>query len=164
LEHFEEILEASDGVIIARGYLGLTLPLEDVVYVQKYLIKKCNLAGKPVMISTQIMESMVKHVIPSRSEVSDISNAVFEGIDSLILSPETAIGHYYLQATEQMSHICFEAEKHIDYKKRYQESERMLNIAMSTMKDENKEYEISMNLWRTEEAIASCAVKAAFDI
>ena len=70
----------------------MSLDLEDVVYVQKYVIKKCNIVGKPVMLSTQIMESMVSRLIPSRSEVVDISNAVYDGIDALILSPETAIG------------------------------------------------------------------------
>ena len=69
-------MSESDGIIIARGYLGLDLKLEDVAYVQKYLIKKCNLAGKPVILSTQIMESMVQRLRPTRAEVSDISNAV----------------------------------------------------------------------------------------
>lgn len=76
LQNFDEILAVSDGVIIARGYLGLDLKLEDVAYVQKYLIKQCNLAGKPVILSTQIMESMVNRLRPTRAEVSDISNAV----------------------------------------------------------------------------------------
>ena len=76
LQNFEEILNVSDGIIIARGYLGMDLKLEDVAYVQKYLIKKCNLAGKPVILSTQIMESMVYRKRPTRAEVSDISNAV----------------------------------------------------------------------------------------
>jgi hypothetical protein len=70
----------SDGIVIARGYLGMDLKLEDVAYVQKYLIKKCNLAGKPVILSTQIMESMVFRKRPTRAEVSDISNAVSQAI------------------------------------------------------------------------------------
>ena len=126
LENFDEIVEAADGIIIARGYLGLSLDLEDIVYVQKYLIKKCNLLGKAVLLSTQIMESMVSRLKPTRSEVVDISNAVYDGIDSLILSPETANGKFYEQATETMAQIIFEAEKNINYKKRYQESERLL--------------------------------------
>ena len=69
--------------------------MEDVVYVQKYIIKKCNIHGKPVMLSTQIMESMVQRLMPTRAEVVDISNAVYDGVDSLILSPETAIGPFY---------------------------------------------------------------------
>jgi pyruvate kinase len=95
LENFDSILEASDGIVIARGYLSLSLDLEDVVYVQKYIIKKCNTVGKPVLLSTQILESMVTQLIPSRSEVVDISNAVYDGIDALILSPETASGVFY---------------------------------------------------------------------
>jgi pyruvate kinase len=95
LENFDEILESCDGIIIARGYLGLSLNLEDVVYVQKYIIKKCNLLGKPVMLSTQIMENMASKLMPTRSEVVDISNAVYDGIDALILSPETAVGKFF---------------------------------------------------------------------
>jgi len=76
LLNFDQILEASDGIVIARGYLGLDLNIEDVSFVQKYLIKKCNLAGKPVILSTQIMESMVSRLRPTRAEVSDLSNAV----------------------------------------------------------------------------------------
>jgi pyruvate kinase len=76
LQNFEEILEVSDGIIIARGYLGLDMKMEDLAIVQKYLIQKCNLMGKPIILSTQIMESMVTRLRPTRAEVSDISNAV----------------------------------------------------------------------------------------
>jgi pyruvate kinase len=76
LANFDEIAEVSDGIIIARGYLGLDLKLEDVAYIQRYLITKCNFLGKPVILSTQIMESMVTRLRPTRAEVSDISNAV----------------------------------------------------------------------------------------
>ena len=123
LENFDEILEASDGIIIARGCLALSLNLEDLVYVQKYIIKKCNLVGKSVMLLTQIMESMVSHLTPSRAEVADITNAVYDGIDALILSPETAIGPHYEQAIDTMAHICFETEKNIDSVRRYNDSE-----------------------------------------
>lgn len=95
MNNFESILEVSDGIIIARAYLGLSLDLQDVVYVQKYIIKKCNMVGKPVIIQTQIMESMVDRSEPTRSEILDIYNSVYDGIDSIILSPETAIGNYY---------------------------------------------------------------------
>ena len=100
MENLDQILEISDGIIIARGYLGLVLDLEDLVYAQKYIIKKCNLVGKPALLSTQIMESMVTRMRPTRAEVSDISNAILNGIDSLILSPETALGEFYKRATE----------------------------------------------------------------
>jgi len=111
----------SDGIIIARGYLGLDLKLEDVAYVQKYLIKKCNLVGKPVILSTQIMESMVNRLRPTRAEVSDISNAVYDGIDCCILSPETHTGPFYEETCMIMSKICYEAEQHIDYANNYDE-------------------------------------------
>ena len=110
MQNFDEILDVSDGIIIARGYLGLDLKLEGVTYVQEYLIKKCNIAGKPVILSTQIMESMVKRLRPTRAEVSDISNAVYEGIDCCILSSETHTGPFYDKACGIMSKICYEAE------------------------------------------------------
>jgi len=132
--------------------LGLSLDLEDVVYVQKYIIKKCNTVGKPVLISTQILESMVTKLIPSRSEVVDISNAVYDGVDSLILSPETASGLFYEQATETMSHVCLEAERHINYLKRYHDQQRLLRMHQAG------------ELWAAEDTISSCAVKASFDV
>ncbi|TNV72699.1 hypothetical protein FGO68_gene8788 [Halteria grandinella] len=162
LENFDQILEASDGIIIARGYLGLSLDLEDVVYVQKYIIKKCNTHGKPVLISTQILESMVTKLIPSRSEVVDISNAVYDGVDSLILSPETASGVFYEQATDTMSQICLEAERHINYLKRYHDQQRLLRMHLyqATL---DKSADLSLQ-WSTEDTISSCAVKASFDV
>ena len=121
LENFDEILEAADGIIIARGYLGLDLRLEDVAFVQKYLIDRCNMVGKPVILSTQIMESMVSRLRPTRAEVSDISNAVYEGIDCCLLSSETAVGPFFLEAIETMSKICYEAEINMKSEKNYHE-------------------------------------------
>ena len=109
--------------------------MEDVVYVQKYIIKKCNTVGMPVLLSTQILESMVTQLIPSRSEVVDISNAVYDGIDALILSPETASGVFYEQATDTMSQICLEAEKHINYLKRYHDQQRLLRMHLYNAKE-----------------------------
>jgi len=163
LRNFDEILEVSDGIIIARGYLGIVLAsLEDVVYIQKYIIKKCNLVGKPCILSTQIMESMVSRLMPSRSEVVDISNAVYDGIDALILSPETALGPFFEQATKTMSDICFEAETHINYLKRYIDQENLLKSHWVKPKDPL--YDVPHNLLSTEETISSCAVKASFDV
>jgi len=136
--------------------------LQDVVYVQKYLIKKCNIVGKPVVLSTQIMESMVSRLRPTRAEVVDISGAVYDGIDAFILSPETAIGNFYEEATDALSHICFEAEMHIDFVKRYQEQERLVQLHAFTQFE--TEYTVSSKLWTTEETISSCAVKASFDV
>ena len=110
ISNFDEILEAADGIIIARGYLGLELRQQDVAYVQKYLIYKCNIAGKPGVLQTQILESMMTRLIPTRAEVSDLSNAVSNGIDCCILSGETSQGPFYKEVTETMSRICYEAE------------------------------------------------------
>lgn len=157
LENLDDIINVSDGIIIARAYLGLSLELEDVVYIQKYIMKKCNLVSKPVMLSTQIMESMVARILPTRAEVVDISNAVNDGVDSLILSPETAIGKHYELAIETMSHICFESEKHVNYMKRYQETQRLIRLY-------HKQQGNDFALFPAEETISSCAVKASFDI
>jgi len=102
--------------------LGLELEnIEDIVDVQKYIIKRCNLAGKPVLLSTQIMNSMIKRMRPTRAEVNDINNAIIDGIDSLILSDETAVGQFPEKVTEMLQSICNECESNIDYIKRYQE-------------------------------------------
>ena len=115
------------------------------------------------MLSTQIMESMVSKLIPSRAEVVDISNAVYDGIDALILSPETAIGQFYEQSTDRMEHICFEAEKHINYIKRYQDQQHLLKMHLHQAKEAHPE-KMSHELWSTQETISSCAVKASFDV
>lgn len=133
------------------------------MYVQKYIIKKCNTVGIPVLLSTQILESMVTQLIPSRSEVVDISSAVYDGIDALILSPETASGVFYEQATDTMSHICLEAEKHINYLKRYHDQQRLLRMHLFNAKEGSPSRSIS-ELWSTEDTISSCAVKASFDV
>ena len=120
LAHFDEILTASDGIIIARGYLGMALEdIDDVVYVQTYIINKCNTVGKPVVLQTQIMDSMIHRLRPTRSEVCDIAHAVNEGVDAMILSAETAVGCFYKEATSTMAKICIETESNLDYVKRY---------------------------------------------
>ncbi len=110
LENFNSILEASDGIMVARGDMGVEVPLSSVPVIQKDLIAKCNDVGKPVITATQMLESMVSSTIPTRAEVTDVANAVFDGTDAIMLSAETSIGMYPIQTVKVMSEIALEAE------------------------------------------------------
>lgn len=115
MENFESILRVSDGIIMDRGYLGVEVDITKIAIIQKDIIQRCQLAGKPVLLANQLLESMVKTPKPSRSESSDVTSGVVDGADGLILSSETAIGSYPSEALYWLRKICFEAERHIDY-------------------------------------------------
>jgi pyruvate kinase len=115
LSRIEEILAEVDGLMVARGDLGVEIPLEQVPHVQKELIAAANRAGKPVITATQMLRSMVDAPHPTRAEAADVANAIYDGTDALMLSEETAVGNYPVEATRQMCRIAEETERHLDY-------------------------------------------------
>lgn len=132
IDNIDSILEVSDGLMVARGDMGVEIPPEEVPLVQKRLIKKCNVLGKPVITATQMLDSMQRNPRPTRAEASDVANAIFDGTDAIMLSGETAAGLYPLESVQMMANIAIRVEKSLQYEDMFQ---KRLKEQSSTITD-----------------------------
>jgi len=151
INNIDEIIDESDGIMVARGDMGMEIDIEKVGLVQKMLIRKCNLAGKPVITATQMLDSMEKCPRPTRAEATDVLNAVLDGTDAVMLSGECANGKFPEESVAMLRRICEQAERVLDYKALYLQT----RLCCLSMAPNNKVSSI--------EAVCSAAVKATVD-
>ena len=132
VENIDEILRVADGIMVARGDLGVEVPLEDVPSLQKKLIQKAVFAGKPVITATQMLESMIRNPRPTRAESTDVANAIYDGTSAIMLSGETAVGAYPVEAVRTMVKIALRAEQDIDYIRRFSRPEGAISTDVTS--------------------------------
>ncbi len=132
-DNIEEICEVCDGIMVARGDMGVEIPFEQLPAIQKKLITKCRLLGKRVITATEMLESMIQNPRPTRAEISDVANAVYDGTSAIMLSGETAAGKYPVEAVTTMAKIAETAEQHIHYDKRFYRNEFKIRSAVDAI-------------------------------
>jgi pyruvate kinase len=154
VDNMREILEVSDGIMVARGDLGVEIPTERIPLVQKQLIKLCNQAGKPVITATQMLDSMIRNPRPTRAETTDVANAIFDGTDAIMLSGETAAGKYPLESVKTMVLIAKAAEESLDY-------EALLKATYKSEIDDNVTFAVSHATCMTAMDLEASAIIAA---
>jgi len=133
VSNIDELLAVVDGVMVARGDLGVEIPIDEVPVVQKMIIKKANALGKPVITATQMLDSMIRNPRPTRAEVSDVANAIFDGTDAVMLSGETAVGLYPFEAVKMMDHIARFTEASLTYKHLFSEGKPVKDGSQDAM-------------------------------